>query len=173
MLAGIQTLWTKTLGSNFCFSLLVALICASSLCFGVECIQKFGWVFVLVSVLMLVVTCLDSFDCGVEKDFAFGDVFRVAKYVCFNCMLGASVFLTCANKLSKGQIKMVAVVSALTIAFLMFLILSVSANEGGDMPMLSVADRRGLFLPYAISMTCGVILSLTSCSYTVTRWVQT
>ena len=34
MLAGVQGLWVKTVGNNFCFSLLAGLFCAVSLYFG-------------------------------------------------------------------------------------------------------------------------------------------
>ena len=172
MLAGIQTLWAKVVDSNFCFSLIIVLVSATCLYFGVEWTKRFGWVFVLIAVLMLFVVCFEGFDCGIKKSFGIDDLFKVIQYVCFNGMLGASVFLSCAKTLSKRQIVCVAFVSALIISLLIFLILSVASMDGGDMPMLSVASRRGLFLLYAISMTCGVILSLTSCSYTVAKLVE-
>ena len=169
MLAGVQNLWSQTFGGNFCFSLFVALFCATSLYFGFNKAKRVGMIFVLAIVLMLVLVCVMGFN-GVSKaGVSVGGFVGVAKYVCYNCVLGGCVFFNCAKTLRKRQLVAVSSISSGVLSLLIFLILSVSG--GGEMPMLLVAKNSGLYIPFVIAVFCGLLCALTSCSLTVVKWV--
>ena len=169
MLAGAQNLWVQTFDNNFCFSLFVALFCAMSLYFGFDKVKRVGIVFVLVIVLMLALVCVTGRGGVLKTSIDVGGLFGVAKYVCYNCVLGGCVFLNCAKTLCKRQLVAVSAISSGVLSLLIFLILS--AIHGGEMPMLLVAKNSGLYIPFVIAVFCGLLCALTSCSLTVVNWV--
>ncbi|MBQ9714823.1 MAG: hypothetical protein IJV77_00265 [Clostridia bacterium] len=169
MMAGVQSLWSGVTGKNFCFSLLLALFCVLSLSFGVGAVKKVGFALVPLVVVLFFVVLLPAFDGFANKGFCFADFVRVAKYVCFNCMLGASVFLSCGKTLCKGHALVVALCSSLVLSAMIFLVLS---TGGGDMPVLDVAKNSGVYLLFVLALTGGVATALCCCSYTVVEWLD-
>lgn len=169
MLAGVQSLWCGVTDKNFCFSLLLALFCALSLSFGVRTVKKIGFALVPLVVILFFVVLLPAFDGFANKGFCLVDFVRVAKYVCFNCMLGASVFLSCGKSLCKGQALVVALCSSLVLSAMIFLVLSIG---GGDMPVIDVAKNSGVYLLFVFVLTGGVATALCCCSYTVVEWLD-
>ena len=170
MLAGVQGLWVETMGGEFCFSLLVALFCAVSLCFALKSTKSLNVALVVVVVVIVVLVCLSDFKINVQKDVDVVTFVKVAKYVCFNCMLGASVFLSCSKTLCKKQFVFALLISSFVLSLLIFLILS--SIGGGEMPMVEVAKNSGLLAPFVCAVFCGAIVALRSCSLTVVKWVQ-
>lgn len=175
MIAGCQTLFQKAFGVNFPFGLIVAILCAVAVYFGIDGIKKINAVLVPIIILCLIAVCLFDGGGGEWMEFDASYVLQAVKYVAYNAMLMCGLVTVCGKDLNKKQSVAVSVISASVLALLIFFMLSCFSGQnfaGVEMPMLFLAKRGSLFYVFCIVVACGIITSLLAAAFPLAEWAE-